>query len=156
MVNAKAKGTQRKDHDLHTIELLEAKTAHKENVAKMRGQGKEFQQEVTEDAAELIEGEELVDQFLQGYPADQRQYWRDYLIKKSRDYTKNAKRKDSIFNLDIKEETFASYTRRAHTEKMQIRNSDAFKIIISKLEGVKPDRSDSKIQNLKISQILKV
>ena len=121
--------------------------AHAESVAKMRGQGDDFQTIVTMDAAELIEDEELVDQFLQGYPPGEREYWRNYLVKKSREYTKNAKSMSLGFT-DTKNETFAAYTKRAHTEKMKVRNSDAFKIIISKLDGTKEDGSDSKIHNL--------
>lgn len=121
-------------------------------MAKIRGSGSEFNQEVTAITGQALAdsaNSDLVDQFLQGYPPEERKYWREYLRKKVDDYQILAK--TSTPYGDYKE-TFTDYTKRQHTEKMKTRNSDAFKVIISKLDGVKEDGSDSKIQNLFVTK----
>ncbi|MEC7898359.1 MAG: hypothetical protein VX628_11885 [Cyanobacteriota bacterium] len=121
-------------------------------MAKIRGSGGQFNQEVTAVTGEALENaanSDLVDQFLQGYPPEERKHWREYLIKKTDDYKRLAKQSPVINDY---KETFTDYTKRQHTEKMKTRNSDAFKIIISKLDGVKEDGSDSKIRNLFVTK----
>ena len=54
-------------------------------MAKIRGSGSEFNQEVTAITGQALAdsaNSDLVDQFLQGYPPEERKYWREYLRKK--------------------------------------------------------------------------